>query len=323
MRGEQSWAMALGVEVKPHGHLAFKDTDWDRDMVAVLVKMKNEMSDEIVNAVMDILVDVLDDQFIETLLKTMVKRTSSIDEKEMDQDDKKSLEKLEKGPGSDNYVDATRKSMLKLWLGNTVVGPFFITRSFSIQKVTKIGCLLGPVGAAVRNRMTSPIFHEHVDHITMLDDEYYMISGRDAQDMNWPNDVTCDFVAVADKGQKVRVKQIQRIKTLYTKYVDGRPETVENAYSVAIEEDDSGKFLKLNYEAGVFKEVNNVIARIVNTVSFTDWVKSKTIGLELWYGRDEKDKIDDHRKLIQMYKNLQQENTQLKKELQKGKRGSK
>ena len=321
IRGQQSWAIALSLDVGPYGHLAFKDTDWDRDMLAVLVKMKSELSEEDVDAIVNILMDVLDDIFIETLLKTMVKRTASLDEKEQDPDDMKLLESLEKGPGHDKYVNKTRKSILKLWLGDAVVGPFAITRSFSIQKVTNIGCLLGPVGMAVRNRMTSPVFHEHVDHITVLDDEYYMISGRDAENMNWPDDVTCDFVAVADKGQKVEVKQVQTIERMGTQYVDGRDECAENAFTVCIEEDESGKYLKLDYGTDVFGDVNNVIARIVNTESFTTWVKSKTIGLDLWYGRDEKDKIEDHRNLIKMYKELQAENKHLREELEKGKSG--
>ena len=151
MRGEQSWAIALGLDVAGHGCLAFRDTDWDRDMVAVLVKMKNQMSEDQIDAMVDILLDELDDVFIEMLLKTMVKRTATQDEKEQDEDDVKSLSALEAGPGHDNYNVQTRKSILKLWLGDAVVGPFAITRSFSIQKVDNIACLLGPVSAAVRN----------------------------------------------------------------------------------------------------------------------------------------------------------------------------
>ena len=323
LRGEQSWAIALDLEVPGFGHLSFRDPDWDRDMVAVLVKMKNQMSEEDVDAVVDILVDELDDLFIETLLKTMVKRTATVDEKEQDEKDVKSLSALESGPGHNNYTNNNRKSILKLWLGDAVVGPLVLTRSFSIQPVSNIGCLLGPVSAAVRNRMTKRIFYERVHHITVLDDEYFMISGRDALDMKWPDEVTCDFVAVADQGQKVHVTHSQTVKTLKPQYIAGRPETPQNAYTVCVNEDDNGKYLKLDYGAAVFGDVNGVIARIVNSDSFTTWVKSQTIGLELWYGRDETDKIEDHRNLIKMYKALKEENLELKKELQKGKRGGK
>ena len=284
IRGEQSWAISLGLDVVGHGHIAFRDPDWDRDMVAVLVKMKNGMTEENVEAVVDILLDALDDQFIETLLKIMVKRTATVDEKEQEEDDVKSLSALETGPrpGHDDFNDSTRKSILKLWLGDAVVGPFVITRSFSVQKVNNIGCLLGPVSAAVRNGMIDNIFHEVVDHITVLDDEYYMITGRDALDMKWPDDVTCDFVAVADKGQKVEVKHVQRIQTLGTRYITGREKTAENAYTICVEEDELGKYLKLECGACVFGDINGVIARIVNTESFTTWVQSKTVGWDLW-----------------------------------------
>ena len=323
MKGEQRWAIALGLEVQPFGHLSFKDTEWDRDMVAVLVKQKNEMSAGIVDSVIDILLDVLEDPFIETLLHTMVKRTSSVDEKQKDEDDIKSLAALEEGPGQEPYDDDTRRAILKLWFGNAVVGPFAITRSISIQRVKNLDCLLGPAAGAVRNRMAQRIFHEEVDHITILDDDYYMISGGDAQDMKWPDDVTCDFLAVADKGQQVEVKQTQRIKSFGKQYVEGRPKSTKTMFSIRVEDDGTGKYLRLKYGSGVFGEVNNVIARIVNTISFTKWLKSREIGLELWYGRDEKDKIDDHRKLIKLYQELQEENKELRKLLNKGKRGRK
>ena len=171
--------------------------------------------------------------------------------------------------------------------------------------------------------MIQPIFHERVHHITVLDDEYFMITGRDAFDMKWPDDVTCDFVAIADQGQKVAVKHVQRLETFPAKYVAGRPKTAENSYTVAVYQDDQGKYLKMEYGGSVFGDINGVIARIVNTESFTTWVKSKTIGLDLWYGRDEQDKIQDHRNLIKMYKELQAENRELKAALQKGKRGRK
>ena len=171
--------------------------------------------------------------------------------------------------------------------------------------------------------MTESIFYERVDHITVLDDEYYMITGRDALDMKWPDELTCDFVAVADRGQKVEVKQVRRVKRLKPQHIAGRQKNAENAYIVCVNEDEFGQHLKLEYGAAVFGDVNGIIARVVNSESFTTWVKSKTIGLDLWYGIDEQDEIEDHRNLIIMYKKLKEENMELKKELQKEKRGRK
>ena len=64
--------------------------------------------------------------------------------------------------------------------------------------------------------------------------------------------------------------------------------------------------LRVLHEEMVFYGVDEVIQRIVKSTKFKRWTKSESVDLELWFGNDEKTKIEDTRE-------LKEENEKLKK----------
>ena len=324
--GHQPWAVNFAEDVDKYGTLAFVDTEWDRDDHAVIVKQRNKMDKQTLETVIDILAEELTYENIEIILMTMTKRMTTLEEKEMDEyemKDMQSITKIEKSNVNEEFDIKTVKNILKIWFSNSIVGPFLITRSLSIHYVDDYDSILDPLTRKIQNGMMEDIFEKMVDHIVMLDERYFLISGKDAYDMIWPSDINCDFIAVTDETAKVEKENTKILKKFEVKYAEGLTEANQTKYRICVERGQKGKYLRLHFGGIVFYGVNNILYKILNSEPFNEWINSTEVKLELWFGRDEKNKIDDHRNLIKMNQELQLENERLKQEIEIQKKGNK
>ena len=324
--GLQPWVVNFAENHGGHGMLAFVDTEWDRDDHAVIVKERNQMDEQTLETVIDILAEELSDGNVEILLMRMSKRMATMDEKEMDKDEMKEMQTIkmiEESNEEGEFNIKTVKKILKVWFSNNMVGSFLITRSLSVHQVDDYDSIMDPLTREIQNKMMEDIFEKRVDHIVILDDRYFLISGKDVYDMAWPSDIHCGFIGVTDETAKVDKENIQILKEYNDYYAEGLKKTDQTKYKVCIERGRKGTYLRLHFGGIVFYGVNNVLYTVLNSISFSQWINSTEVKLELWFGRDEKIKIDDHRNLIKMNQELQLENDRLKKELEMQKRGNK
>lgn len=324
--GLQPWAVNFAEDAEEHGILAFVDTEWDRDDHAVIVKERNKLDEETLKTVIDILADKLSDENVEILLMRMTKRMATMDEKEMDENemkDMKAITMIEKTNVEGEFNVKTVKKILNIWFSNSIVGPFLITRSLSVHELDDYDDIMDPLTREIQSQMMEDIFDKVVDHIVILDDRYFLISGKDVYDMAWPSDIHCDFIGVTDETAKVEKENIQILKKYEVHYAEGLRETEQTKYRICVERGRKGKYLRLHFGGIVFYGVNNILCTVLNSTSFHEWINSRGVKLELWFGRDEKNKIDDHRNLIKMNQELQLENERLKQELEMQKKGNK
>ena len=315
--GSQPWAVSTSREVSDDLAVGYVDTEWIRDSHAVLVKQKNILTKKQSKQVIQILVDHLTNEQIEIILQRMVKRTATMEEKE-DKEKNKVIKKIilmETENLDGTFTKERKQEILEVWFGNVVIGPLMITRSLSLHNVEDYDFIEGPIIKIIRNNMDIDLYSGDLDHITLLDDRYFLISGEDATAMNWPHDIMYDFIGIAEDKQKYEEKQVKRLKKYKRHLVKGMNDSDDSKYYSVLEENEHGVYLRLHYGKNVFKEVNHNLNQIFNSEDFHVWLKSRDVNLDLWYGRDEKNKMEDHRKLQHMYQQLALQNDELQKEL--------
>ena len=213
------------------------------------------------------------------------------------------------------FTKNRKREILDVWFKDVVIGPLMITRSLSIHDVNDYDFIEGPMIGHIRNQMNTDLFHHELEHITLLDDRYFLISGEDATKMEWPHEIMYDFIGIADEKQKLKEKKVKIIKKYKPHFRKGKTQSNDTKYYSILHKNQFGLYLKLYYGKDVFRGINDILNQIFNSEIFHEWLKSRDVNLDLWYGRDEKDKIEDHRKLQHMYQQLALQNDELQKEL--------
>ena len=127
-----------------------------------------------------------------------------------------------------------------------------MTRLLSLQDVAEYDCIEGQMMRTVRNEMTKDFFSDELEHITLLDDRYFLISGEDAKAMKWPHDVMHDFTGVAGEKQKLEEKQVKMLKEYKSNVVEGMEENDDTKHYIALEENQFGSHLRLHYGKDAF-----------------------------------------------------------------------
>ena len=321
--GYQLWAVGTGRKTSGGDTIGFIDTEWIRDSHAVLVKQKNQMEQQDTKRVVNILAGYLTDGQIGTILQHLVKRTETMEQTKDKNVNKmiKHIKLIQSENVKGQFTQNRKKQILQLWFKDIDIGPYMITRSLSIHDIPDYDCIEGPMIEIIRNNMSKDLFDVVLDHITLLDDRYFLIPGDDAQMMDWPHEVMYDFIGIAEENQKIDEKSTRLLKTYKGHHLKGLDEGLDESddtkYFVTMEKNRFGVFLRLNYGNDVFGDINYVLNQIFNSEDFHNWLKSDAINLDLWCGRNEKDKIEDHQKLQQMYQEMVLKNQQLQAELSK------
>ena len=319
MTGRQPWTISVAQLDRKYGLLAFQDVQWKRDSHCIVVKHQNNMTEETTDAVISILINELCDDEIEMILQCMIKRMTTMKVNAENKDIITEVGRISRDNEDGEFDDPTKKQILNIWFGDVLLGPFLITRSLSVHEVDSTTALMDPVTQSIKNQITT-FFELDVHHITILDDRYFAISGLDADNMQWPNDIECCFVEVAEPTQHVEAVREKIVKRFKQLHITGYPESKQTAYRVCVVQGDTGCYLKMRYGSAVYYGVNNVLTEIFNSRIFNLWAKSLEVDLDPWCGRDENDKIDDYRTLIDINRDLQTENQKLKKQLEQMKK---
>ena len=256
--GYQPWAVGTGRETTDGNTIGFVDNEWISDSHAILIKQRNKMKKKETKQVIKILVEYLTDGQIKTLLQTLVKRTATVEEKK-DKVERNLINQI-KSIQSENlhghYSKIKKQEILQLWFKDIIIGPYMITRSLSTYDVTRYEEIEGPLVGFIKNKMDTDLFSMKLDHITILDDRYYLISGTDAKAMDWPHDVKYDFIGVSGERQKTEEKRIKIIKKFIPHFIEGYDECEGTKYWVALEKNICGRYLRLYYGENVFGEMD-------------------------------------------------------------------
>ena len=316
--GYQPWAVGIGKVVTDDGMtVGFIDNEWIRDSHAVLVKQRNKMNKRTTREVVKILVGYLTDGQIETILHQLVKRTEGVEEKNDEQEGIliKQIASIQSKNEDGKFNNKKRSEILHLWFKNIVIGPYIITRSLSTFNINKYDTIQGPLITIIRNTMGIDLFNMTLDHITLLDDRFYLIPGADAKAMDWPHDIMYDFIGISGETQKTEERETKILKKFKSRVAEGMDEDMDTEYYVAMESNEGGIYLRLYYGTDVFGMANYFLTDIFNSEDFNNWLKSPEINWDLWCGRGEKDKMEDHRNLQIMYQQLLKENNKLQEKL--------
>ena len=321
MTQRQPWAIAMTVQYGDHGPLAFVDREWSRDSHAVLVKHPNALNQKDTRKLINILALKLKDEEIEMILKRMVKRMASIRGSSND-DERKEMDRIidiEARNENGRFDLKRKKEILHYWFSDIIIGPLLITRTLGLQELSHSSEIMDPLTTRLRLRMNPKFYEFDVDHITILDDLYFLIPGGDAHDMQWPPEVRCAFVAVTEDEQDVKSETFKVLESFDEKYVN-QLKSKETVVRTSVCMSGSDKYLQCEYGGYVFLGINNVLFQIFNSTKFNYWAGSTNVKLDLWFGRNEKDKIHDHRVYTEMIKMLKLENLKLKTDLSEMKR---
>ena len=309
--------MGTGRGFKNRSTIGFVDNEWIRDSHAILVKQRNQMKKKQTKQMVKILAEYLTDGQIETVLQQLMKRTVTVEEKE-DEDESKMIKQIASIQSQNldgKFTNIKKREILYLWFKDIVIGPYMITRSLSTFDITNYDTIQGPLIKIIRSKMDTDLFGMELDHITLLDDRYYLISGADAKAMDWPHDVMYDFIGISGETQKTEERKTKILSKFKPHVVEGMDESEDTKYYVAMEKNALGIYLRLYYGKDVFGEINYFLTDIFNSEEFNNWLKSSEVNWDLWCGRGEKDKIEDHRNLQYMYQQLLLENNELQKKL--------
>ena len=278
--------------------VCFFDPNWSRDQHAILVKKKNNITKEEKSRIIAIYQQILTNKQTEKLLKITQKRITTIANKDI------TIKKLEEkelmGPNKEHIVE----QCLFIWFSNIIKGPFFITRSLSQEKVSCSSLkLIDPTLQEIATKMGSPIKSNEIQCITMLDYKYFLIHQKEADDMDYPLDIECEFIAISDERvSDDKYTILSNIKKKSVACYDS--EDSDFGYDLCLTQKEDDIFLKIVHGQRVFDDFNNELASIFNGVRFQDWCQAGYIDFEPWIGYGDVDKINDHRKLKDENKQL-------------------
>ena len=213
-----------------------------------------------------------------------------------------------------NKIDA-----LKCWFSTAITGPFCITRALdfvaSNQQLTS-GALACETTTKIRLKLGMDKFGNfNIDYLSIIDNQYYLINGADADDFNFPENITYSYIEVTQPGNKYNHVPENVIEQCSSNYVDGSSQTDDDLLQPLVVRNTTTNRtrIKLNYGSNVFRGMHDKLMSLINGQEFNDWCTKN--GLEIWNGRDEQSKLSDYRLLKTCLKQERENNQQLQKQI--------
>ena len=160
-------------------------------------------------------------------------------------------------------------------------------------------------------------WHFVMDHVIMVDKNYFVISGEKNVEMCYPIEIEFNYIGLKDEStalQHVNETVWRRYPVTY--YLKDYDKVDYNSYKLLIVENNGKLRSKLEYGGGVFYGIMNQLIQIINGLRFSEWCKcTEGVGWEIWFGRDEQSKLLDYRMMKDENRKLQKKILTLQKEL--------
>ena len=298
------------------GAVSGGDRSWERDQHVILVKKRNELSKEEKTKFGEVISKHLAQGQLLKLITTMMARfENSIEGKSNVVFSL--LSKCEKLISEKHDIKLSCK-IIKLWLGNVIIGPFAITRTLANDFYKYLGdWIVDPLLRELKKNLKGLNFYDvNIDQITILDDKYFVFDHDEMMRVGWPNEINFDVVAVATPGRHIEKKRFTVETICESHHIHAGPDNEDTKFSFVVENCPhlDNYIITMDYGDLVFDGVDEQILAILQGKPFIDWCKDEDINLELWFGRNEREKIKDYGKLIQKVHELEIENERLRNE---------
>ena len=297
------------------GCVSAGDPTIQRDQHVILVKKMSEFTKQQIKEISDILVDHLSRKDVLVLLKVMKDRLY----KSKNETAKllyKELLMFEKAVRKDNDRIAKIET-IKRWLGDDILGPFAITRILlNYYYDNLVNFIAGPMVIELRKVFVDDIYDYEVDQITIIDDRFFVFKHDDILSMNFPNDLNFEIATVADETRAIDVNPgAVAVQSYKSGHIEFDEQCQETYYEFMIERigAEGNYFISLRYGELVFEGVDEGLIRILQQWRFVDWCRD-TAKLELWFGRDERSKVNDYDTFRKEKEELQERIRQLEAE---------
>ena len=316
--GYQPWTISVAFDCAVNGVnelMAFDDIDWTRDSHCVLVKKPTDWTHDYTICIIECLFAELTTGQLQIIQKLMIKYSSTLNPNELLSQMCHRISTLKLDTQEDAII------LLHYWFTDIIVGPLLITRSLKQLQLNEYDLLIDPVTNSLIQKITAAklenFYSFDVKSITMLDDQYFVISAKDKKRMKWPNDVQVDFVSIRHHHQQRQFDDSETVDTLNVGHIN-HPQLHKCAatrYICSIYKQNERHFLGIAYGSAVFPNVNNVLIKIFNSMEFHRWAESRYVNLKIWFGRDEMKKINNIRNLQKINQQLQDEIKELQEQL--------
>lgn len=310
-----------------YGHLSFKPRQLERDDHLIIVKLPHKWSTTDVDKMVDVLLQNLPEDELLKIGQMLQKFIST--KKEYATDQKTFVNSMRNLDLSNKLDQNTKHTILSCWFSNVMVGPFCITRAleyieFSNNNNNDNALSDDDISCEITNKLKncvddSKFWKFNMDYMIIMDKNYFAISGRENELMKYPLQIQCNYVALKDIVP-IHHREKETIKVRSNKqYIDAQDDskTDYNSYQTLIIENEQGKLrLELDYGVGVFCGMMSRLMEVVNGQRFDDWCTyAHDVKWEIWFGRDEQNKLKDIRKMKQENVKLQQEIARLQQAL--------
>ena len=324
--GELPVVPGMIVEAASHivgRRVSFKPAKMQRDDHLVICKYPPEYFSYKVQIIKTIASDLSDEKFVK-IAELMKQRISTITKVK-----KKNHKKIKhfKRIKEINLTSSSKLSMetkieiLNLWFSDAITGPICITRSLAVMEFPDeltSDVLMNETTKKIKDVVGIHNFWQFkFNHLMLVDQHFFLISGQESFDMDFPIDIGISYVGLRESGQKLQnIKEtIEKIGD--KKYLKTYKETDDVAFYTEIVKNESGQFrLKLEYGKSVFCGVQQELIKMINSDRFYTWCKTtQGVKWEIWFGRDEQDKLTDYRKLTRINLELQQQIAVLEQQL--------
>ena len=314
------------INCDDYGDLSFKPRQLERDDHLIIVKLAHKWSTTDVDKMVDVLVQNLPEDELLKIGQMLQKFIST--KKEYTTDQKKFVKSIRNFDLSNRLNQNTKHKILSCWFSNVMVGPFCITRTLEYIEFNNNNNALSDADISceiinkLKNCMEDSIktfWKFNMDYMIIMDKNYFAISGRENELMKYPLQIECNYVALKDIVP-IHYRQKETIKVRSKKkYIDTQDDskTDSKSYQTLIIENEQGKLrLELDYGVGVFCGMMTRLMEVVNGQRFDDWCTyAHDVKWEIWFGRDEQNKLKDIRKMKEENVKLQQEITRLQQAL--------
>ena len=306
------------LETTPLGKLSYRPAKLQRDDHLVIVKIENPFTANQLKLLIQTIPDYISDAKLIIIAQIMQQITATIVQPNNAQ--QPLFDRIRNIKLTEQLSKETKIEILHLWFTNAISGLFCITRSLEFIEFDKplsaksISCELTNKLKQLDEAEWRLCWENEMDHVILMDTNYYIIPGKYKFIINYPMDVIYPYIGLREPNAKLQHIDESVVAICGKGFLQNYDEIEYNAYYVVVVQNKSGKKrLKLKYRAGVFYGIVKQLIQIVNGLEFHDWCKN-TAGVkwEIWFGRDEQDKLSDYRYLKEQNIKLQQQLQQLK-----------
>ena len=298
-----------------YGYASFRPAKLERDDHLILIKLTNKLDPQNLEHVIDAFCDDLGTDVFIKVGKMMKKVITTMKKRKKKQS---VFDQICNLVLTGTMIKTTKKEILHLWFSDAILGPIFITRSLELIEFDE-AVESKAIYCSTTNKLKAKMsfWQFTMDHVILMDKNYFIINGKDCEDMDYPMEVQHNYIGLKDQNSKIQSVKETFLCNFEKKYLHNFDKIDYNSYHVILVKTASGsKRLKVQYGAGVFYGIFTTLIEIVNGMRFDEWRKNTpNVGWELWLGRDEQSKLQDYRMMKQENIKLQREIEKLRKQL--------